>query len=387
MRMHKNILGGGHLLGNNSRVARRHRCAGVGRPQISASAPRVVAASASLALTLLIGAMIFPALPEGAHAEEPTTATPRVIEEPTVSLSVPATIEFDDVMATPDGATTTASAEIGVTTTASAGYKLYVYAEDNTLKSLNPQTRQTIVATTQTSAVEELANNTWGYNLSEGTTAGTAFAELPISDATPAAEKDTSATSGATGDIYTLALGAKVDSTMPSGTYTATMTVAAVAEPAGVVVTYDANGGYFNGDTSWTSDPIAYTVVEGSDPTPSSEVMTPTRPGYVFWGWYKDAAGSWKNEFEVTPSVQSGTVYAKWLLDVGPIQNYTSATTHFGRLKPTRRGNLYDSYGGLNFRKQLRGRKSTRRRAFQWRKRYRHGLLVQLLCCIGWRSL
>ena len=269
--------------------------------------------------------MIFPALPEGAHAEEPATVTPRVIEEPTVSLSVPATIEFAEVMATPDGATTTASAEIEVTTTASAGYKLYVYAEDNTLKSLNPQTRQTIAATTQTSAVEELANNTWGYNLSEGTTAGTAFAALPTSDAAPVAEKDTSATGGATGDTYTLALGAKVDSTMPSGTYTATMTVAAVADPAGVVVTYDANGGYFNGDTSWTSDPIAYTVVEGSDPTPSSEVMTPTRPGYVFWGWYKDAAGSWKNEFEVTPSIQSGTVYAKWLLDVGPIQNYTSA--------------------------------------------------------------
>ena len=389
--------------------------------------------------------MIFPALPEGAHAEEPATATPRVIEDSTVSLSVPATIEFADVIATPSGATTTASAEIGVTTTASAGYKLYVYAEDNSLKSLNPQTQQTIAATAQTSAVEELANNTWGYNLSEGTTAGTTFAELPTSDAAPAAEKDTSATSGATGDTYTLALGAKVDSTMPSGTYTATMTVAAVADPAGVVVTYDANGGYFNGDTSWTSDPIAYMVVPGSNPEtkiaktsnisddgtqsggygdnvettetvtipgapslevtvtyqtqstgydwlaiydgsvtpsatnygesitgklgdstkvtnavftipgdtaqfyfksngsgsnyygyyavvresptiePSSEVMTPTRPGYVFWGWYKDAAGSWKNEFEVTPSVQSGTVYAKWLLDVGPIQNYTSA--------------------------------------------------------------
>ena len=272
----------------------------------------------------MLVALLFPALPEGAHAEEPATATPRAIEDPTVSLSVPATIEFADVMATPSGATTTAFAKIGVTTTASAGYKLYVYAEDNSLKSLNPQIQETITATAQTLAVEELDNNTWGYNLIEGTTAGTTFAALPTSDAAPATEKDTSATGGTTGDTYTLALGAKVDSTMPSGTYSVTMTVAAVADPAGVVVTYDANGGYFNGDTNWTSDPIAYMVVEGSDPTPSSEVMTPTRPGYVFWGWYKDAAGSWKNDFEVTPSVQSGTVYAKWLLDVGPIQNYTS---------------------------------------------------------------
>ena len=388
--------------------------------------------------------MVFPALPEGVHAEEPATATPRVIDEPTVSLSVPATIEFADVMATPDGATTTASAEIEVTTTASAGYKLYVYAEDNSLKSLNPQTQQTIAATAQTTAVEGLANNTWGYNLSEGTTAGTTFAELPTSDATPAAEKDTSATGGATGDTYTLALGAKVDSTMPSGTYTATMTVAAVADPAGVVVTYDANGGYFNGDTSWTSDPIAYTVVPGSNPetkiaktsnisddgtqsggygdnvettetvtmpgaswlevtvtyqtegtswdwlaiydgsvtpssgnytdsisgklggtskkenqvfyvpgdtaqfyfhsdgsssdyygyyaivkegptmNPSSELSTPTRPGYVFWGWYKDAAGTRGEEFTISPMATSGTIYAKWLLDVGSIQSFTN---------------------------------------------------------------
>ena len=434
MRIKNIVWGGGHLLGTRGRRSLARQLGW-----------QPAAVAASVAMAGLLVAMIFPALPEGAHAEEPATATPRVIEEPTVSLSVPAAIEFADVMATPSGATTTASAEIEVTTTASAGYKLYVYAEDNALKSLNPQTQQTIAATTQTSGVEELANNTWGYNLSEGTTAGTAFAELPTSDATPAAEKDTSATGGATGDIYTLALGAKVDSTMPSGTYTATMTVAAVADPAGVVVTYDANGGYFNGDTGWTSDPIAYTVVPGNNPetkiaktsnisddgtqsggygdnvettetvtisgapslevtvtyqtestsydwlaiydgsvTPSatnygesitgklggstkvtnavftipgdtaqfyfksdgsssnyygyyavvresptietsSEVMTPTRPGYVFWGWYKDAAGSWKNEFEVTPSIQSGTVYAKWLLDVGPIQNYTSA--------------------------------------------------------------
>ena len=392
----------------------------------------------------LLVAMIFPALPEGAHAEEPTTATPRVIDEPTVSLSVPATIEFADVMATPDGATTTTSAEIGVTTTASAGYRLYVYAEDNALKSLNPQTQQTIAATTRTSAVERLANNTWGYNLSEGTTAGATFAKLPTSDAAPAAEKDTSATSGATGDIYTLALGAKVDSTMPSGTYTATMTVAAVAEPSGIPITYDANGGYYNGDSSQTTQQVSYNVSAGSGETkiaktsnisdtgvqdggygnnveetqtvtipgaeslqvtvsyqtestsfdwlaiydgsvtpsqsnyddsvtgklggstkvdnevfiiqgdtaqfyfrsssvssdyygyyavvqeaptitPSAEVLTPMRPGYVFWGWYKDAAGTKGEEFTVDGSLQAGTVYAKWLLDVGPIQDFTNA--------------------------------------------------------------
>ena len=192
--------------------------------------------------------MIFPALPEGAHAEEPATATPRVIEDPTVSLSVPVTIEFADVMATPDGATTTASAEIEVTTTASAGtttasaeievtttasagYKLYVYAEDNSLKSLNPQTTQAITATTQVaSEVGALENNTWCYNLFNSYSFGTGCTALPTTNTTPIQTKDTSTTNSAN-DTYILYLGAKVDSTIPSGTYTSTLTISVVAEP------------------------------------------------------------------------------------------------------------------------------------------------------------
>ena len=176
--------------------------------------------------------MVFPVLPEGAHAEEPATATPRAIEEPTVSLSVPATIEFADVMATPSGATTTASAEIGVTTTASAGYKLYVYAEDNSLKSLNPQTQQTIAATAQkASEVGALENNTWCYNLFDSYNFSTSCAALPTTNTTPIQTKDTSTTNSAN-DTYILYLGAKVDSTTPSGTYTSTITISVAAEPA-----------------------------------------------------------------------------------------------------------------------------------------------------------
>ena len=386
----------------------------------------------------MLVATIFPALPEGAHAEEPATATPRAIEDPTVSLSVPATIEFADVMATPSGATTTASATIGVTTTASAGYKLYLYAKDNSLKSLNPNTTQSI-ASASASSLDSFTNNTWGYNLTEGTTAGTTYSALPITNTTPTQTKDTSDTNSAN-DTYTLSLGAKVDSTIPSGTYTATMTVAVVAEPGGIPITYDANGGYYNGDSSQTTQQVSYNVSAGkiaktsniSDDgvqsggygddveetqtvtipgaeslqvtvsyqtestnydwlaiydgsvtpsatnygesitgklggrtkvdnavfiipgdtaqfyfrsdgsgsnyygyyavvqevptmTPSVEVLTPTRPGYVFWGWYKDAAGTKGEEFTVDDSLQAGTVYAKWLLDVGPIQDFTNA--------------------------------------------------------------
>ena len=195
------------------------------------------AVAASMAMAGLLVAMIFPALPEGAHAEEPATATPRVIDEPTVSLSVPATIEFADVIATPSGATTTASATIGVTTTASAGYKLYLYAKDNSLKSLNPSTTQSI-ASASASSLDKFTNNTWGYNLTEGTTAGSTYSALPITNTTPTQTKDTSDTNSAN-DTYTLSLGAKVDSTIPSGTYTSTLTVAVVAEPRALAYIQD----------------------------------------------------------------------------------------------------------------------------------------------------
>ena len=196
-----------------------------------ATASRLLATTASLALVLLVGVLLFPTTPDSAHAETPATpteASPRATTS--VSLNVPATIEFADVMATPSGATTTASAKIGVTTTASAGYKLYLYAEDNSLKSLNPNTTQSITSASA-SSLNNFTNNTWGYNLTEGTTAGTTYSALPTTNTTPTQTKDTSTTNSAD-DTYTLSLGAKVDSTIPSGTYTSTLTISVVAEPA-----------------------------------------------------------------------------------------------------------------------------------------------------------
>ena len=171
--------------------------------------------------------MLFPITPDAVQAEEATESSPRATTS--VGLTVPATIEFADVMATPSGATTTASATIGVTTTASAGYKLYLYAEDNSLKSLNSNTTQSI-ASASASSLDNFTNNTWGYNLTEGTTAGTTYSALPTTNTTPTQTKDTSTTNSAN-DTYTLSLGAKVDSTIPSGTYTSTLTISVVAEP------------------------------------------------------------------------------------------------------------------------------------------------------------
>ena len=186
-------------------------------------------------IALLLSLLLFPSIPSSAHAEVPldvadTDTLHITTPTPSVSIATPATIEFADVITTPSGATTTASARINVTTTDSASYSLYIYGADgNSLKSLNPNTTQSITSASA-SSINNFTNNTWGYNLTEGTTAGTTYSALPTTNTTPTQTKDTSTTNSAN-DTYTLSLGAKVDSTIPSGTYTSTLTISVVAEP------------------------------------------------------------------------------------------------------------------------------------------------------------
>ena len=343
--MGRKFLRGMRGLGSWFGVARRHRCAGVGRPCLEGSIwTRRLVILCGTTVTLLAFAMLCPSMPKPVHADgEGTTTSTGARAASTVGLSVPGTILFEEVTVAPEGSTTTATASIGVTTSESAGYKLYLYAEDNNLRAKNPQTVEVISATESTQSLENLEARTWGYDLTVGDATGTSFAKMPEDGTNPIVEKDT-AEGNAANDVYTLTLGAKLDSTTPPGTYAGKITISVVAEPAKIVVTYDANGGYFNNDEGWTSDVITYTMEE--NPIPSGEVMTPTRPGYLFWGWYNDAAGSWQNEFEVSADMQTSTVYAKWLLEVGSIQDYTN--TQCAAQASTTEVAATDSRGGVN---------------------------------------
>lgn len=79
---------------------------------------------------------------------------------------------------------------------------------------------------------------------------------------------------------------------------------------------------YFRSDSS-SSNYYGYYAQVQADAiiTPNAELQTPTRPGYAFVGWYTDAAGTAGNEFVVDASLESGTVYAKWLKDLTIIFN------------------------------------------------------------------
>ena len=194
-------------------------------------------AGSSAAFLLILASMLFaPAASQlEASATENNSGISTYATTPTVGISLPASIDFADVLPTLSGATTTATADLTVTTTNSASYSLYLYSSegDNSLKSSNPANISKIIATAGDVGLtlSSLKPNTWGYNL--GTTApdeSTLYTAVPTDNSAPVQTQDTSMT-GQANDTYTLALAANVDSSIPSGAYSNTLTVAVVAEP------------------------------------------------------------------------------------------------------------------------------------------------------------
>ena len=213
-------------------------------------------AGSSAAFLLIMAAMLFtPAAsqPEASATENNSSTSTSTTENssgistyattPTVEISLPASIDFADVLPTLSGATTTATADLTVTTTNSASYNLYLYSSegDNSLKSSNPANISKINATAGDVGLtlSSLEPNTWGYNLgTSAPTDSTTYSAVPANNSTPIQTKDTSDTNSAN-DTYTLSFGAKVDSTIASGAYSNALTVAVVAEPKALTYIQD----------------------------------------------------------------------------------------------------------------------------------------------------
>ena len=291
MRMHKNILGGGHLLGNNSPVARRHRCADAGRPlpacgfrrafrlatasRLSAtSASRVVAAGTSLALVLLAGALLFPAIPDAAQAEEAGTKATLVVH-PMLSVELQSAVNFD-VMPTQDGAFSSSAASLSVSTNNETGYSLYLSTAngESTLASLNPSVTDTIGAvsgTTENPVSEEgFGDNTWGYNLSEGTPSGSLTYQAVPGDST--VQQGFGSEGPTASDTYTLTFGTKVNTSLPSGTYSNQVVVSVVANPA-----------YVPNLTQISNMQDMTTEICNASTVGQTNRLTDTRDGKLYW--------------------------------------------------------------------------------------------------------
>ena len=206
-------------------------------------------AGSSAAFLLILAAMLFaPSIsqPE-ASAVEDNSGISTYAATPTVGISLPTSIDFADVLPTPSGATTTATADLTITTTDSAGYSLYLYSSDGD-NSLKPKISSLAnISTINATAgdvgltLSSLKPNTWGYNLgTEAPTDTTKYSAVPTDNSTPIQTKDTSDTNSAN-DTYTLAFGAKVDTMTASGAYSNTLTIAVVAEPPKITLSQITN--------------------------------------------------------------------------------------------------------------------------------------------------
>ena len=270
--------------------------------------------------------MLFPSLPQVVDAAD---WQPGVEQKPasdaSVSINLPASIDFDSVTPTPDGATATATADLTVTTTNSASYSLYLYSSDgdNSLRPKISANTSSIIATAGGVGLtlSSLKPNTWGYNLgTEAPTDSTTYSAVPTDNSTPIQTKGTSSTNSAN-DTYTLSFGAKVDTSIPSGAYSNTLTIAVVAEPAMVMVAFNGNGA-----TSGSMSSIKIPAGE-SQTLPSN---TFTRDGYVFNGWNTASNGSgtsYADGANYTASTsyagQTITLYAQWRSPINQLDDVT----------------------------------------------------------------
>ena len=176
--------------------------------------------------------MVFPTLPQSAQAEEAGSKVSLSVA-PVISLSLQDTVAVD-VTPTQDGTFRSNTAALSISTNNETGYSLYMATSNgkNTLTSQNPSISNVISAVDGgedgvTSA--KFDNNTWGYNLSQE-----AVSDTTTYKAVPAATGDTAlitTESPTKADTYNLTFGTKVDTSLPSGTYSNDVVVSVVANP------------------------------------------------------------------------------------------------------------------------------------------------------------
>ena len=177
--------------------------------------------------------MVFPTLPQSAQAEEATSKVELTVN-PVISISLQNALTVD-VLPTQDGTFSSNTAALSISTNNETGYSLYMATSNgkNTLTSQNPGTSNVISAVNGgdngvTSA--NFTNNTWGYNLSqEAVSSATTYKAVPTATGDTALISTSSPTEA---DTYNLTFGTKVDTSLPSGTYSNDVVVSVVANPA-----------------------------------------------------------------------------------------------------------------------------------------------------------
>ena len=178
--------------------------------------------------------MLFPVQPDVAQAEEATSKV-KLTVNPVISISLQNALNVD-VLPTEDGTFSSNTAALSISTNNETGYSLYLATSNgkNTLTSQNPGISNVISAVNGGVTSSNFGNNTWGYNLSqEAVSSATAYKPVPTATGDTALITTSSPTEA---DTYNLTFGTKVDTSLPSGTYSNDVVVSVVANPAFVPV-------------------------------------------------------------------------------------------------------------------------------------------------------
>ena len=263
----------------------------------------------------------------GADQASATASTLTISVAESVSLSILAN-GTTGTFATSD----TSTNNISVKTTNGTGYTLGIKASTEGSNTLNGANSASIPSHTVTAGVSESnygndsyastnnLNNTWGYRPSKlNSSANSNYLPGPTSASTPVTLDKTSVSNPSTANNYNLAIGARVTSSVVSGTYSNTFVITVVANPSIYSITYNKN-------TTDTVSNMPSNVVnqETSSETVPLASNTPTRTGYTFQGWCTAqvadgadctgtsyAAGSnWT--IDQTAASNSLTLYARW---------------------------------------------------------------------------
>lgn len=219
---------------------------------------------------------------------------------------------------------------ISVTTDNASGYTLSITASNST--SLSGDNGSIVTIDTAVSENDFSANTAeagsnyngkWGYLPSKlNSTNNTNFRPSP-GTGNNAHTLDVTSTANSTANTYTLAIGARVDSSLPAGSYSNTFVITAVANGTPYTLTYNKNAG------SDTVSNMPTNVTNGVSyaSTINLGTTTPTRTGYAFAGWctssasqtscsstlYNSTNGNLASfPIDRTASTNNVTVYAIW---------------------------------------------------------------------------
>ena len=232
-------------------------------------------------LTLLALALTLPAFHLSAHATS-TSTTVSVAVRPILSIALGDDQLALDLVQSPDGTFGAVSTSLNVATNAADGYSIYLYAADGDpdLKPATASTTTTISPVAANSTPDTFGANTWGYSLA-ATSLATNPDPLPAPDPDTAtyqpvsARADTVATSTSapsSGDTYSLAFGANVTNDLAPDSYSGTVVVSVVANPAEVSSLTE---------LTFMQD-ISPAVCQNS-PAGATKQLTDTRDGKKYW--------------------------------------------------------------------------------------------------------